>query len=156
MFSLEIIQRLMKPSLRKPIHLAYLKRLLTRGKELADTFKNFKAEWDERRLFNSQTLSLQEYLRLRFNEPSILVLNQNNQSSNIYLFWLHENQAKTHVFWLSESAPPKYIYWLHELDSMSWDFCIQVPSSLQPALDEIRSIVDVMKLAGKRYKVTFV
>ena len=155
MFDLQTIKRLLKPSLRKPKFLAYIQRLLTRGKTVADNFTSFKVLWDERRLYSPQVLSLQTYLRNYYNDQTILVLSQSNSSLKTYVYWLFQNQTKSYVYWLSEPNPV-YIYWLGEYDTLDYDFCVQCPLSLQGSLGEIRSIVDVMKLAGKRYKVTFV
>lgn len=154
MFNQQFIKRLMKPSLRKLKMVAFIQRLLTRGKYMFDNYAALKAVWDERHKFNSQTLSLQTYLRQFFNEPTIEVANQQSLTLKTYIYWLFEDQQKTYIYWLNE-AQPKYIYWLNEVEDNDYDFCVNCPLSLQGSLDDIKGIVDVMKLAGKRYKVIF-
>jgi hypothetical protein len=73
----------------------------------------------------------------------------------IYIFWLSENQQPTYVGWLSEtSLEPKYITWLSETVSVTnVEFIVYVPSTLNFDMSEMMAIINLYKLAGKRYTI---
>lgn len=158
LFETNPIKRLMPNFLRQDVHVAWLRALMVRGRAIYDEYITNKDAWDLKRLYNSQTASLEAYLRLIFSNNDIYVINLSNSGSIVYTFFLAEFQPKPFIRFLSEGASPTYVRFLSEYDdsNLVYDFIVQFPASFSGDEDLIRSIVNSMKLAGKRWKLEFV
>lgn len=149
------IKRLIPPFLRKVKFIAWLFRSLKQLRNKKVDFDNLREFWDYNRQFNTQTLSLETRLNQEHNlvNGSIFIQTPDTINESVYTFWLNENQTSPFIFWLSEFNTPTYIKWISETPETPFDFIIFVPSSLVFDEDEMRAIVDLYKLAGKRYTI---
>ena len=159
MFGLNIqntIKRLLPPTLRLPKSIAWLFRLFIVLRRKNEEFDALRGYWDYNLQFSSQTLSLEARLNQQYNMVmgSIYIVTQNTQDDNIYTFWINENQPSPFVWWLSEpSGTPTYVKWIGEGATVQVDFIVYVPSSLSFDENEMRAIIDLYRLAGKRYTI---
>lgn len=158
MFGFEIrntIKRLTPPQLRKPKFIAWLFRLFLQMRKKKVEFDDLRAYWDYNLQFNAQTLSLEARLNQQYNlvMGSIYIITQNSPNNAIYTFWMNENQPSPFAYWLLEAQTPIYTTWLGEGASSAVDFIVYVPSSLTFDESEMRAIIELYKLAGKRYSI---
>lgn len=151
------IKRLLHPMYRKVKQIAWLMVFLLSIRRLKDSFITLrdKIEYDIK--FNSQTLSLEARLNQQYNllMGTIYIETISSTDDAIYIFWLSENQQPVYIGWLSEtSLEPKYITWLSETVSVAnVEFIVWVPSTLIFDLDQMKAIINLYKLAGKRYSI---
>lgn len=158
LFDTNSIKRFMPPFMRQSVHVNWLVALMKRARSIYITFSDNQLTWDRKRTYSSQTASLEAYLRLFFTESNIYVLNLSNSSAQVFTFWLDESQTKPYIKWLSEAGSPTYVRFLEEYDNsnLNYDFIVRFPASFAGQSDLIISIVNSMKLAGKRWKLEFV
>lgn len=152
------IKRLLHPFYRKTKHIAALMAFLVSIRRLKDTFITFrnKTEYDIK--FNAQTLSLEARLNQEYNllMGTIYIQTVSSTDDAVYIFWLSENQQPVYVGWLSEPAiDPIYVRWLSEPPStgVGVEFIVWVPSTLNFDLEQMKAIINLYKLAGKRYVI---
>ena len=150
------IKRLLHPFLRKVKQIALIMVFLKTIRGLKDEFIFFrnKTEYDIK--FNSQTLSLEARLNQQYNLPmgTIYIETVSLADDAVYIFWLSENQQPVHVGWLSEVAiDPIYISWFSEPppSGVGVEFIVWVPSTLNFDEEQMKAIINLYKLAGKRY-----
>ena len=155
MFSKELIEKLLPPIRRKTKQIAWLYRLLLLPRNIFATFDAFRARTNNCLLYSSQTLSLEKYLQLEFNSNGIFIINDFNDIDALYTFWLYENQEDPIIYFLSEEEQYPFVYFLLEEEESQnyYDFIVRAPSALASLTDEIRAVVNKLKLAGKRYKI---
>ncbi len=158
LFDPNAIKRLLPTFLRGNVHVGWLTALMVRCRAIYQEFHDNQVLWDIKRNYNSQTASLEAYLRYYFSDVNIFVLNLSNSGSIVYTTFLAENQSKPIVYFLSESEPPTFVRFLFEYDNSNlvYDFIVRFPVSFAGQADLIRYLVDFMKLAGKRWKLEFV
>lgn len=149
------IKRLIPPFLRKPKKIAWLFQSFKQLRNKKTEFDNLREYWDYNRKFNTQILSLENRLNQQYNLVlgSIYIETPDTINESVYTFWLNENQPSPFIYWLSEFDTPTYIKWLEETPETPFDFIIWVPNSLVFDEDEMRAIVELYKLAGKRYTI---
>lgn len=158
MFGIQIrntIKRLLPPPLRKPKFIAWLYRLFFKQRMDKVAFDELRAYWDYNLQFNSQTMSLEARLNQQYNliMGSIYIVTQNSANDAVYTFWLNENQPSPFIYFLAEGDSPTYITWLGEGSASAADFIVYVPSGLIFDENEMRAIIDLYRLAGKRYAI---
>jgi hypothetical protein len=156
MFSKSFIRKLLPPFLRKNKQLSWLSILVIGGRNILSDFKVFKVNTDNCIHYNSQTLSLQAFLRIKFNDNLIEIVNR--ELDTIYISWLNENQQPPlYIGWLSENQqPPLYIGWLSESNqAYDYDFIVRAPIALQGEDFYIKFYTSKLKLATKRFKVVY-
>lgn len=158
MFGFEIrntIKRLTPPQLRKPIFIAWLFRLFLPLRRTKVQFDDLRAYWDYNLMFSSQTLSLEARLNQQYNlvMGSIYIITQNNPNTAVYTFWVNENQPSPFIYFLDEGQTPTYITWLNEGSNAAVDFIVYVPNTLVFDEGQMRAIIDLYRLAGKRYSI---
>jgi hypothetical protein len=108
--------------------------------------------------FNSQTLSIEARLNEEYNLASgtIYIETVSRVNDAIYISWLSENQTPIHTRWFSEtSATPIYTRWLSEpsQSGANIEFIVWVPLALNFDLERMKAIINLYKLAGKRYAI---
>lgn len=152
------IKRLLHPFYRKTRHIAALMAFLVSIRRLKDAFIDFrnKTEYDIK--FNAQTLSLETRLNQEYNllTGTIYIETISSTEDAVYIFWLSENQQPTYIGWLSESTiNPVYVRWLSEAPPVGAgvEFIVWVPSTLNFDLEKMKAIINLYKLAGKRYAI---
>ncbi len=152
------IKRLLHPFYRKTKHIAVLMAFLVSIRRLKDNFITFrnKTEYDIK--FNAQTLSLEARLNQEYNllMGTIYIETVSSTDNAVYTFWLSENQAPVYVGWLSEmTINPVYTFWLSEPPpaGIGIEFIVWVPSTLNFDLEQMKAIINLYKLAGKRYAI---
>lgn len=155
MFSKELIEKLLPPIRRKTKQIAWIYRLLGVPRVIFDKFSAFRDQVDECLLYSSQTLSLQAYLQIKFNSNGIFIVNDFSGIDPIFIYWLFENQEQTTIYFLSEEEENPTIYYLSEeaQSQLYFDFIVQVPVILSGQVEQIKAVVNKLKLAGKRYKI---
>lgn len=143
---------------RKKKHVAWLVALMKPSHNLWNTFKAFRNSVRTQIQFNSQTLSLQTWLRTTFINGSITIVNDFSNISPTFAYWLYENQLPTYTYYLAEEEDLPTIYTLEEESNSTlyYDFIVEVPTALQSREDEIRAQLNRMKLASKRYKIEWI
>lgn len=157
MFSKDIISKLLKVKYRTPKRIARIFGSLKTARDIYNSFDAFRNRVNNCLQYSSQTLSLESFLRIQFNNIGINVVNDFSNIEPAFDFWLYENQEPQYTYWLSESADPSYIYWLFEESdiTLNFDFIVEVPSALMNREAEIKAAIIKLKLAGKRYKIVY-
>jgi hypothetical protein len=154
MFDKIMIRRLLPPAYRQPKMIAYLKAMVGIPYQYYKDFKKWRLQQLRCLRYSSQTLSLQEFLRIQFSNIEIEIITQ--RMMDMYIFWKNENRLPNYIYWGDENKAPKYIYWHDELDTnQSYDFIVRVPQILASFEAEIRFYVDKLKLASKQYKIIY-
>lgn len=157
MFSKELIEKLLPPIRRKSRQIAWLFRLHLIARGIFEQFDAFRVRVNECLLYSSQTLSLQAYLQLKFNSNGIFIVNDFSGIEPIFIYWLFENQEQTTIYYFSEGEENPTIHYLSEeaQSQLNHDFIVQVPAILSPQEDQIKAMINKLKLAGKRYKIEY-
>lgn len=157
MFNQPFIENQVPVKYRKPKHIAWLVSLMSHARKINDEFVLFRDAVRVCIRFNSQSLSLQRWLRNHFDNATITIVDDSNLLSSIYVFWLFESQLPRYLFWLSEEPESEYIYWLEEEvnRNLFYDFTVQVPQSLEDHEPNMRAQINKLKLAGKRYRIVY-
>jgi hypothetical protein len=158
MFNFEIrntIKRLAPPQLRKPKFIAWLYRMLIKLRHKKTEFDALRTYWDYNLKFSSQTMSLEARLNQQYNliMGSIYIVTQNSANDAVYTFWINENQPSPFIYFLAEGNTPTFITWLGEGSASALDFIVYVPFTLVFDENEMRAIIDLYRLAGKRYAI---
>lgn len=152
------IKRLLHPFYRKTKHIAALMAFLVSIRRLKDAFIIFRNKTEHDIKFNAQTLSIEARLNQEYNllMGTIYIQTVSSTDDAVYIFWLSENQQPTHIGWLSESTiNPVYVRWLSEAPPVGAgvEFIVWVPSTLNFDLEKMKAIINLYKLAGKRYAI---
>lgn len=149
----ETIKRLLPVDFKKTKRITFIYRLMLIPRQVKAAFLQLQNKLDYDIKFSSQTLSLETRLNQHYNlvQGSIYIETVEKESSG-HIFWLSEEQERDYQYWKSEQQTPKYIYWQEEmLNSLAADFIVYVPSTLQFDSAELRAIINMYKLASKRY-----
>jgi len=159
MFNEEFIEDLLPVELRKPKMIAWLTNICKSERNIFEIFELFRLRVNECRRYSSQTLSLEAFLRLKFNNNGINIVNSFSDFDIILIYWLFENQQFEFDYWLEETEDEGFpnSYWLEEEANITlyYDFIVEVPFILISKEDEIKSYLNKIKLAGKRYKIIY-
>lgn len=154
---LNTIKRLLPPKRRKIKYIAWLAGLFSPLRKLKDQFTTLQADKNYEIAFNTQTLSLENRINQHYSLPlgTIYIETIASISNDVFDFWLSENQTPKYVYWLSENSTPQYIYWLSETSpqAIGNDFIVYVPAALVFDEQEMKAIINLYKLAGKRYTI---
>lgn len=152
------IKRLLYPFYRKTKHIAALMAFLVTIRRLKDNFISFRKKTEYEIQFNAQTLSIEARLNQEYNllTGTIYIETVSSIEDAVYTFWLSENQQPVYTSWLSEmTIDPLYVRWLSEppLAGIGIEFIVWVPSTLNFDRDVMKAIINLYKLAGKRYAI---
>lgn len=104
---------------------------------------------------NSQTIVLERALNRIFPNPGgdpIYIDNINSFLPIIYIFGISEGQPPLYVYSEDEGEPPLYTYSAAEYES-DVDFNVYVSSSLVFDEDKMRTYINKVILAGKKYSI---
>lgn len=154
------IKRLLHPAYRTKEDIALLAAFFSHLREIKDQFVALQNKINYDIKFNAQTLSLETRLNQQYNLVigTIYIENLSTADQATYIFWLSENQQPTYIGWLSETAiPPIYTYWLSETlpQGSALDFIVWVPTALTFDPNQMKAIINLYKLAGKRYAIQY-
>lgn len=152
------IKRLLHPRYRVFKNIAFLMGLLAPVRRLRDRFVQLQRKLDYDTQFNSQTLSIEARLNEEYNLPlgTIYIKTISRVDNGTYISWLSENQAPVYTRWLSETnSAPVYTRWLSESaqTGANIEFIVWVPLALNFDLERMKAIINLYKLAGKRYAI---
>lgn len=152
------IKRLLHPYYRTKVNIAFLMGYLAPARRLRDRFVQLQNKLNYDIQFNSQTLSLEARLNEEYNlvTGTIYIETISRVDNAQYISWLSENQDPVYTRWLSEtSTTPVYVRWLSEpaQGGVGVDFIVWVPLTLNFDSDRMKAIIDLYKLAGKRYAI---
>lgn len=155
MFSKPMISDMLAVKYRKLKRIAYLFASLRIARNIWGVFSAFKADTNNRLQYSSQTLSLQEFLRIKFSNLGINIVNDFSTIEASFDYWLYEDQAPQYNYFLAEGQDPEYDYFLIEEANVTlyFDFIIEVPVALSGRENEIKACTNMVKLASKRYKI---
>ena len=151
----ETIKRLLPVEHRQTKFIAFLFRLLVRIRKVKFNFSILQQQLDYDIQFSSQTLSLENRLNQHYNLVLGTIYIETIQKQETgFLFWLNEGQAVSYDYWKSELQTPDYDFWQSQLQvTASADFIVFVPATLQFDIEEMKAIVNMYKLASKRFIV---
>lgn len=154
MFGQTVITNNLPVRYRKTKHIAWLTMLFSQAENLWRNFRSFRLNVRTCINYNSQTLSLQAWLR-RIFQDTINVINNFNRIDPTYSFWLFENQEESYDYALDEGETLSTVYSLEEESdsALFYDFIVEVPSSMSSQTSAVRAETNKLKLAGKRFRV---
>lgn len=157
MFNQSFIKDLLPVKYRKPRIIAWLKALCVRPRLIFEEFQSFVAATNECIAYNSQTASLEAFLRFKFSEPLITIVNDFSDVEPVFTYWLREDQVFHTVYWLSEQDSEP-VYWLSEYNDvdLNWDFIVEAPTYISALESLLKAYINKLKLVGKRYKIEYV
>lgn len=157
MFNQQFIKDLLPTKYRRIKMVAWLKALCLRPRAIFEEFQSFVAATDECIAYNSQTASLEAFLRLKFSEPLITIVNDFSDVEPVFTYWLREDQQFHFCYFLSEQDS-EAVYWLSEYNdvTINWDFIVEVPSALMASETLIKAYLNKLKLVGRRYRIEWV
>lgn len=159
-----VFLRLIPLALRKPKLIAWLKVFVSQVKLLKDFFVDFR----EQKLFflahNSQVIYLEHILNHYFNpegtsndpdyEGNGIYITDGQYQDNTYLFHTNEQSNETYLYHTSEQGEETYIYHNTEQGVMT-GFIVWVPTDFSIDENEVKSIINRFKLAGKLYNIKY-
>jgi hypothetical protein len=133
--------------------LEFLKAISKPLIEVYDLFTAFRNNNIKILSFSSQVISLEYALNDRFNpgNDEIYILDY-LQFSDLYLYNKVEDRNDKYFF---NKAEAKQYYYLRNKTEYSgdFDFVVMVPTWLTYDINEMRSLINRYKLAGKRYTI---
>jgi|GEM_PF-3322679 len=152
------IKRLLHPFYRSKKNIAWLMVLLSYLRGLKQDFVDFKNRTQYNISFNSQKLSMEARLNQEYNlvMGTIYIETVSTNDDSVYLFWLSENQRPTYTYWISETnVQPIYTRWISEPSptGTNIEFIVYIPNNLIVDLNRLKAIINLYKLAGKRYAI---
>ncbi len=137
--------------------IAWLKALLVNGRTIYAAFSAFRTNTNVCIQYNSQTASLEAFIRMKMNNNGINIVNDFSDIEPAFDFYLNEDQAAQYEFYLIEAADPSYIFYVAEEANATlfFDFIVEVPSALMSEEIIIKAWLNKVKLIGKRYKIVY-
>lgn len=156
-----IIDNNLRPDFKKPRLLALLKSYLKPIYELSQIFTAYQTETLDRISHNGQIIYMEHRLNQLFNNdaPGIIIVDTANVEY-VYLANVSEGLPPVYIHNVGEAYPDIYIGNMAEY-AAQFDFIVQVPAALyselqsnnNQGLNSMSTIINMYKIAGKRYKI---
>lgn len=156
-----IITLLLPPFLRKSKNIAWLKSLVKPLIDLYTLFMAYRVTTVYSLSFTGQVIYLEKLLNDSYNAGLTgIYIADGSGIARIYFSHKSEGFPKQYLYHKSENQTPLYLYHKSEYNSQN-DFIIMVPLSLytqlqlnnDQGLNNMKSLVNLYKLAGKRYTI---
>lgn len=158
-------QLLLPASLRQTNVIAWMKVFLSVIKSLMATFTGYRSEQLFFIAHNSQIIYLEHILNYRFNPDGNLMdadyvgngiyIEDGGVSDDVYIYNTRENADDTFLHNSSE-APFTEVYLYNNAQFTPWTgFIIWVPDTFTIDENELKALVNRLKLAGKEYTIIY-
>ena len=156
-----IINNNLRADFRNPRFLALIKSYLKPLYELSVIFTEYKEKTLDVVSHNGQIIYLEHRLNQLYNngDPGIVIADTANVEY-VYLSNKSEGYDPVYIFNKGEAYDPVFIGNKAEYGA-AFDFIVQVPAPLyadlllndEQGLNNMKSVINMYKLAGKRYKI---
>jgi len=152
----ERLRQLLPPVLRQPVRLAWLEALLEPQRTSHQEYQQLAEGLLEQIGYTGQTITVEYVLNLFFNGGgAIRIITPGQNLQETHYFFEAENQPAQAVYFNVENGPGSYLYSFSEF-AQDVDFIIEAPASLAPAENAMDSVLQNLRLSGRRYKFEYV
>lgn len=145
--------QMLPPMLRSTFLQAIIRALFVPLLWLYDRFSMLRSHADIRLLSNGQAIAITDALRREFDayEGDIYITDIRNNA--IYFRLVAESKSTAQMYLQREATAQYFAY----SDEGNWeaDFYVHVPSYLRGNEDDIKTIIEHYKPAGRRYLIKF-
>jgi len=139
---------------RVPEVIQYLLCLIVPIVWLYDRFVAFRNYINYTLTITPQVVFIEMMLNNRYDTLLRRIYLRDGVDYNAIYFYTRAEAKPKYFYARSEVAMPKrYIYSRGEASAITYDFIVFVPSDISLDSDEIRSLIDAYKLAGKYYLI---
>lgn len=154
-FSIEFtrLSRLLTPvPLRKATLLAWLQVLVSAVAKLHQQFKRNRSNNLYMLAITPQVCYLEKMLNDRFDFGDRRIYISDPIGQDVWYAYQDAELKPEHMYQESEEQPV-YTYSDNEAGVITTDFVVHVPASLNFNENEMKALLDMYKMAGKRYKI---
>jgi hypothetical protein len=150
----QTVKRLLPTFLRGVFWAAFIERLLTIPRILHQAAYLLYSQQRYELPFTGQILSLETRLNQFYGSlaSAIYIQTVGNTIAALYIFTQNENRLPNYCYFSAEGQPARYIYTENELIS-DVDFIVFIPNTIIYNPAQVEAIVNMYKLAGKRFKI---
>lgn len=148
----KIIQWLQPKAIRHPLTMAWLRLLVSPVAKAHQLFKRNRANNLYMLGITPQVCYLEKMLNDRFDFGSRRIRIGDPAGQDVW-FAYQEEELKPEVMYQESEEQPVYTYSDNEAGVITTDFIVYVPASLSFNENEMKALLDMYKMAGKRYKI---
>jgi len=148
-----IIQLMLPPFLRKPKNIEWLKALVKPVIDLYIIFYAYRTQTLYSLCITGQVIYLEKLLNDKFNNGNVGIYIADGSYNNApFLYNTAEARPDTFIYKTSEGKPDLFLYNTAEY-MIGNDFIVMVPVAITFDSNEMKSLINLYKLAGKQYSI---
>jgi hypothetical protein len=149
----KVVTERVPQELQVPEHVNWVYRLVSPIVYIYNQLNLFRASLLYKISITPQVCYLEKMLNDRYDSILRRIRVIDGVQKELKYIYVRAELKPIYIYRKSEGKPPKYFYLKGETSDESFDFLVTVPVAISFNLNEMRSLLNTYKLAGKYYSI---